>query len=247
MKQKLVVIYYHEVVESGQGFSYQKIEKDKFEQQMKYLQEHHYQTLLFEDLDKPLPEKSIIVSFDDGFKSVYENAVPIMEKYGIKANIYLPTNYIGQDAHFMTWDMARELQQTGNYEFAAHTHNHVDIRTLNEAEMRSEIGLPTEVFQRELQSEPIAFCMPYGTFDKKSIGLLKKNSKYKYILGSFYGTMAEKQLQNKIMPRIGISNEDSMADFERKLLGELNWKGPLQRGRLFIQSVMGERVKQYEY
>ena len=62
MKQKLVVIYYHEVVESGQGFSYQKIEKDKFEQQMKYLQEHHYQTLLFEDLDKPLPEKSIIVS-----------------------------------------------------------------------------------------------------------------------------------------------------------------------------------------
>ena len=38
MKQKLVVIYYHEVVESGRGFSYQKIEKDKFEQQMKYLQ-----------------------------------------------------------------------------------------------------------------------------------------------------------------------------------------------------------------
>lgn len=247
MKQKLVVIYYHEVVESGRGFSYQKIEKDKFEQQMKYLQEHHYQTLLFEDLGKPLPEKSIIVSFDDGFKSVYENAVPIMEKYGIKANIYLPTNYVGNDDHFMTWDMVRELQQTGNFEFAAHTHNHVDIRTLDEENMRSEVKLSTELFQNELEAEPSAFCMPYGTFDRKSIALLKRNSSYKYILGSFYGKVAESQLQNRIIPRIGISNEDSIGDFERKLLGKFNWKGPLQLVRLFVKSILGDRVKQYEY
>ena len=69
--EKVVVIYYHEVVEKGQGYSYQKIEKDKFEAQMRYLYEQGYKSILFSDLDKALPEKSIIVSFDDGFRTVY--------------------------------------------------------------------------------------------------------------------------------------------------------------------------------
>ena len=90
-RNKLLVIYYHEIVENGQGYSYQKLEKEMFEQQMRYLKEQGYQTLFFRDLDKPLPEKAIIVSFDDGFRSVYENAIPIMKRYGIKANIYLPS------------------------------------------------------------------------------------------------------------------------------------------------------------
>lgn len=247
MKNRLLVIYYHEIVDDGEGFSYQKLEKKRFEQQMKYLKERGYQTLLFRDLEKPLPEKAVIISFDDGFKSVYENAVPIMARYGVKANIYLPTKYIGHNNHFMTWDMVKELHETGDYEFAAHTHSHVDIRTLNDEDMQKEMDLSTELFSRELQYNPIAFCMPYGTFDKKSIALLKDKSQYKYILGSFYGMIKQSQLEKKILPRVGISNEDTIKVFEKKLLGQFNWKGPLQRIRLFLKSIMGERIKQYEF
>lgn len=246
-KKKLLVIYYHEIVENGQGYSYQKLDKEMFEQQMRYLKEQGYQTLFFRDLDKPLPEKAIIVSFDDGFRSVYENAIPIMKRYGIKANIYLPTRYIGQDKHFMTWDMVRELQMSGDCEFAAHTHNHVDIRTLDCNELYRENALSTEAFEKELQVRPEAFCMPYGVYDKKSIKLLKESSSYKYILGSFYGDIPQKYLESKVIPRVGISNDDSLEQFEKKLLGKLNWKGPLQRARLFIKSIMGDRVTQYEY
>ena len=118
MAKKLKVLYYHEVVEQGQGFSYQKIEKEAFEQQMAYLRAEGYETLYFSDLNKPLPAKAVIVSFDDGFRSVYENAAPIMEKYGIKGNVYLPTGYIGNDPHFMDWDMVQKLQE-GSFEMQA--------------------------------------------------------------------------------------------------------------------------------
>ena len=111
--KKLLITYYHEVVKEGEGATYQKIEEEKFEAQMRYLQEQGYTSLFFSELGKPLPEKAVIVSFDDGFRSVYENAAPIMQKYGIKGNIYLPTAYIGNDEKFMDWDMVRALQDKG--------------------------------------------------------------------------------------------------------------------------------------
>ena len=56
--KKLIIIYYHDIVENGKGYSYQKVEKEHFENQMKYLKEHGYQTILFVDMEKFLPEKA---------------------------------------------------------------------------------------------------------------------------------------------------------------------------------------------
>ena len=184
--KKVLIMYYHEVVKRGEGATYQKIEEEKFEAQMRYLQEQGYTSLFFSELDKALPEKSVIVSFDDGFRSVYDNAAPIMQKYGIKGNIYLPTAYIGQDGKFMDWDMVRRLQENG-FEMQAHTHNHVDIRTLSAEDMQREVQNSNEYFIRELGKAPCAICLPFGTYDRRSVKLLKKTGKYRYILASYYG------------------------------------------------------------
>ncbi len=242
-----MIIYYHEVVKKGEGASYQKIEEEKFEAQMRYLQEKGYTSLFFSDLDKPFPEKSVIVSFDDGFRSVYENAAPIMQKYGIKGNVYLPTAYIGGDEKFMTWDMVRSLQANG-FEMQAHTHSHVDLRTLTEESMREEIEKSQEIFSCELEITPNAICLPFGTYDKRALKLLQKTGRYTYILGSFYGSVSERKRQKGgLLPRIGISDTDTIEVFERKLKGKLNWKGILQRLRLFVHSVKGDRIEKYEY
>lgn len=247
MKNRLTIIYFHEVVSIGEGFSYQKIEVDKFEKQMSYIQKKGYKTLFFSELEEPLPEKSMIVSFDDGFRSVYENAYPIMKKYGIKANVYLPTKYIGNDRKFMNWDMVKELQQTGLFEFAGHTHTHVDIRTLTEKKIREEVEKSNIIMLEKLGYTPTAFCMPFGVFDKKSINRVRKFEVYKYILGSFYGMAKQTELKNRVLPRIGISNDDTEAVFQKKLEGKLNWKGKLQRIRLFLQNLMRKRITKYEY
>lgn len=246
-KRKLLIIYYHEVVEQGCGYSYQKIEKDKFEEQMKYLSENGYQTLFFSELSKSLPEKAVIVSFDDGLKSVYDNAFSIMKKYGIKGNVYLPTAYIGNDEHFMDWNMVRDLCDSGVFEMQAHTHNHTDIRTYSVEDMLNEVNTSAEILDKELGFDPSAFCIPFGMYDRKSILKLRKTNKYKYILGSYYGRIPENRLSTNVLPRIGISNDDSIEKFVDKIEGKYDWKGILQRLRLMFFNLRKERVTEYKY
>lgn len=246
--KKVLILYYHEVVQKGEGAAYQKIEEEKFEAQMRYLQEKGYYTAFFSELDKPLPDKTVIVSFDDGFLSVYERAVPIMEKYGVKGNVYLPTAYIGKDEHFMTWEMIKDLTQRGNFEMQAHTHNHVDIRTLDEKKMQEEVQTSNAYFEKELDYIPNAICLPFGTYDKQSLKLLKRSGGYKYILASYYGMVGRRKCKKGgLLPRIGVSDTDGIEVFDKKLKGKLNWKGPLQRLRLWVASIRGQRVDKYDY
>ena len=240
----LTIIYYHEVVPAGEGYSYQKIEVDKFEAQMKYLHDAGYYTARFSELKEKLPEKSVIVSFDDGFRSVFHYAAPIMKKYGIIGNVYLPTAYIGQEKEFMDWNMIGQL--TEYFEFQAHTHNHADIRTLTAEQMREEIRLSDEQFEKNLGYKPVAFCMPFGTYDHCSVKLLKSMDRYTYLLGSYYGTV-KNIIPKQMFPRIGISNDDTIEIFEKKLKGNFNWKGPMQRIRLGLYNLKKERITEYKY
>lgn len=244
---KLVVIYYHDIVEAGQGYSYQRVEVDKFEMQMRYLNEHGYATLLFEDLEKELPEKAVLVTFDDGFASVYRNAVPIMRKYGIKGNVFVPTKYVEEkEEHFMSWENLRELCNNKEFSVAGHTHKHVDIRSLDEETMKEEIELSNSLIFQNLGIETKGFCMPYGKYDFRSIRRLRKHSQYQFIYASFYGQANGNRLLKSLIPRIGISNEDSLEVFRQKLEGKSNWKGIVQRARLMLANLKGERITRYD-
>lgn len=245
--RKLTVIYYHDIVENGKGYSYQRVEEQAFEMQMKYLSEHGYTSLLFEELDGPLPEKAVLVTFDDGFRTVFDRAAPIMRKYGIKGNVFVPTKYVEEEnPHFMTWHMMKELCDAGDFSVAAHTHSHVDIRALDDAKMRSELQLSNDLIRDRLGITTKSFCMPYGKYDFQSVRRLKKNSDYELLFGSFYGQAICGKSEKKILPRIGISNDDSMGVFEKKLSGKLNWKGLVQRCRLFAANMKRERITQYD-
>lgn len=245
--KKLIIIYYHDIVEKGCGYSYQRVEKEHFEIQMKYLKENGYQSILFEDMEKTLPNKAVLVTFDDGFHSVYENAVPIMKKYGIKGNFFLPTKYIeDNNPHFMSWEILKKLCATGDFSVAAHTHDHVDIRTLDIESMNKQILQSESLLHKNLNVYVNAFCMPYGKYDKESIENLKNTKKYKFIFASFYGHANENKLMHNLLPRIGISNDDTLDVFEKKLLGKFNWKGPIQKLRLEIENLKGEKIRQYD-
>ncbi len=245
--KKLAVIYYHDIVGPGMGYSYQKTEESRFEEQMRFLSENGWHTLLMEDLDIPLPDKAVLITFDDGFASVYERAVPIMRKYGIKGNILLPTKYIeDSDPRFMSWEQLRELYDKKELSIAAHTHSHVDIRTLDEQQMKEEINKSACLIEKHLSVCTKSFCMPYGKYNNTSLKLLKTTGEYKYIFASFYGLAPESRLRTNLIPRIGINNDDTIKAFEDKLVGKYNWKGPLQRLRLTIDNLKGERVTRYD-
>lgn len=242
--EKLTVIYYHDIVKEGEGRSYQKLESSKFEEQMAYLRNNGYTSLFLNELSREIPHRAVLVTFDDGFKSVYHTAAPILKKYGIKGNVFLATKYIDKDSHFMTWIEIEELYQHECFDFGAHTHEHIDIRAQDNMTMKEQVNKSNQLILKNLGYVPDSFCMPYGKFDAKSIKCLKSCSDYKYIFASYFGQTKLKT--DTIIPRIGISNDDSIEVFRNKLLGKKNWKGALQLVRLCASNIKKEYIDQYE-
>jgi peptidoglycan/xylan/chitin deacetylase (PgdA/CDA1 family) len=147
----------------------------------------------------------------------------------------------------MDWDMVRALQKNG-FEMQAHTHTHADIRTLSLEDMQREVQASGEHFADELGVKPCAICLPFGTYDRRSVRRLKRAGGYKYILASYYGRAGKRKCKKGgLLPRIGISDTDGIEVFEKKLKGKLSWKGPLQRARLFLHNLKGDRIEKYEY
>lgn len=103
-----------------------------FEKQMRYLHENGYHTITLDDLDawqngrRSLPPKPIAITFDDGDRSVYDYAWPILEKYGFKASYFVITKQVGREwegLNFLSWDELRELYESGIFTIESHTHD----------------------------------------------------------------------------------------------------------------------------
>ncbi|MFQ5342508.1 MAG: polysaccharide deacetylase family protein, partial [Anaerolineae bacterium] len=105
-----------------------------FEAHLQYLKDNGYHSISLHQLllnltrGEPLPERPIILTFDDGYRDNYENAFPLLQKYGFTATFFLITNFIdeGRPA-YVTWEQVKQLAQAGN-EIGAHTRDHPDLR-----------------------------------------------------------------------------------------------------------------------
>jgi peptidoglycan/xylan/chitin deacetylase (PgdA/CDA1 family) len=110
-----------------------------FDQQLAYLKKHEYVSVDLDDLVawrfglKRLPEKSVVITFDDGDRSVLDVAYPILKKYGFKATLFVVTGQIGKDwddVETLTWEELRSLQDSGVFKIESHTAQlHYKVKT----------------------------------------------------------------------------------------------------------------------
>ena len=84
-------------------------------------------------------QKVVILTFDDGYKSQYSNAKPILDKYGFKATFSIVCNYVGNGDNRMTWEEIKSLQQEG-HNIASHTMNHDDLSKLPPQTVEYEVA-----------------------------------------------------------------------------------------------------------
>lgn len=141
----------------------------EFDEQMAYLAEKGYHTISPDDLiaylkeGKQLPTNPILITFDDGYVDNYQNAYPILKKYGFTATIFLVTGKISQDPGFLTWEQVREMKAQG-FSFGSHTVNHapLNLNKLTPEEIRQELLESREQMKKELGEFPTAFAYPTG-------------------------------------------------------------------------------------
>jgi len=172
-----------------------------------------------------MPSKPVVLTFDDGFQDFEDNALPLLEKYGMNGTVFLVSDYLGKynewdirigDVAYplMSLDTIRKLHEKG-VEFGSHTKSHPRLITLDPHSQEEEILGSKSALEAQLGFEIKTFCYPYGSYDQTSIELVKR-------AGYSFATTCEKGLNNGSedpakLKRIAIRNDTPLPIFIYKL------------------------------
>jgi peptidoglycan/xylan/chitin deacetylase (PgdA/CDA1 family) len=191
MKLKVPILFYHKIGtpadDSCNPHLYVPLEN--FAAQMRSLSQHGYNTLTLSELNQALdnrvklPRRSVIITFDDGHRDNYENAFPVLERYNLKATVFVVADFIGRKAGWqrreniteplLSWDQIYQMQKKG-ITFASHTCTHPMLNKIPPDKARYEIMVSREKLEQGLGVPVESFCYPYGEFNQKVTALVKE-------------------------------------------------------------------------
>lgn len=186
---------YHHFVAPGEDCNDVTTTIDRFREDLKWLVDNGYTFVLPRDLVSgvPLPEKAVMVTMDDGYTSNYDLAFPVMKEFNAKAVIALITHIVDQGGWAMSWEMCREMAQSGLVEFGSHTHNfHKYDETYGaygiqrrpkesqaeyEARVFADLQTSIDLIEANVGQEVLYFAYPHGKTDRWSDQFLREHFK----------------------------------------------------------------------
>lgn len=212
------ILLYHHV--EGQEFNNRyTVSIPDFRVQMEALSEMGYTTIslsLFLDalLDgADLPEKPILISFDDGHRSVYENAFPIMKEFNFTGVFYIVANRLGGVENFVDVKELNEMMDAG-WDVGSHGFSHIDLTQAHDS-VAKEIGESKSRLSNALSTQILTFAYPFGTIDPF---LAQKVNDYGYRAGMGLGTNIVHTWRNLFyLERIEIYGYYSLEEFKARI------------------------------
>lgn len=240
---KVAVLCYHNLATKEEKEKYPEekdwiIEVANFEEQLQYLQKHHYKTLTLEEFKDwkegkiEVPQKSVLITFDDGFLSNYHYAFPLLKKYNMNATIFLIGQYMKQEEEskqvkkwksnvkeYMNMEtIAKAKQEYPNIDFASHSywlHYQKSISEKSQEQLTNDV----KSFNQEI-TQTKAYAYPFGANNDKMIQALKDAD---YDLAFIYGPTkkeyrkASRKDDNYKIPRLNVSHGMEVSKFALRL------------------------------
>ncbi|MEI6688904.1 MAG: polysaccharide deacetylase family protein [Thermoleophilia bacterium] len=158
------------------------VDPGEFQLQMAWLHDHGYHTIsqlqLFEALmnGKALPEKPIMLTFDDGYRGVATVAAPMMSQFGFFGTAYIITDRIATKKStaptWLTWSQLRVLEQRG-WDIGSHTVSHTEIPHMTPEAAMKTLRQSRFTLERHLGHPVQWFCYPAGSVDQKAVEEVK--------------------------------------------------------------------------
>jgi peptidoglycan/xylan/chitin deacetylase (PgdA/CDA1 family) len=150
-----------------------------FAQQMRWIVAHGYhpisqrQAFAALEWNAPLPPRPVMVTFDDGYRDVLWNAMPVLSRLHIPATAYVITSRIsGSDISFLTWDELRQLEHHG-IAIGSHTVDHAEIPSLSDARALYELSASRRALERGLHHPVPWFSYPAGKITPHAADLVR--------------------------------------------------------------------------
>jgi len=223
------ILTYH-LVDPNFYWGITRITPRQFEYKMSYLSETGYDCVTVQEaLTSHSPKtKQVCITFDDSYESVYKYAFPILERFNIRATVFVITGYIGKSNAWdviignnhrkhMNWEQLRTLSKS-NWEIASHTTSHIALTTLSKTSVDCEVNQSKHTLERRLNTSISTFSYPFGHFNQRIMCAVKK-ANYKFACGM---VVSESMKNASFFPynleRRPIYFIDTLKTFKQKLL-----------------------------
>jgi peptidoglycan/xylan/chitin deacetylase (PgdA/CDA1 family) len=213
------------------------VTRHAFEGQMRWLAEHGLAVSLDDVLafmrgERVFRDGSVLVTIDDGYRSVYTEALPIMREYRIPAVAYVTTSLVGHGGvegnhpePFMTWDQIGRLIE-GGVTIGSHAHTHRSLGQMRLDEAREEAQRSRESIERNLGRETRSFAYPFGMLPDHSRDTARvlAEAGYTTVFTSLHGPIV-KGVDPTRLPRVKVEGGEDLWQFRLLCQGAMDvWR-----------------------
>ena len=209
--RQVPVLMYHAVGDDCWGEAHLFVKPAELERQLQYLQDNGYETIFLEDLAHVEQyKKPVILTFDDGYDDNYTQLFPLLQKYGMKATIFMIAGDIGKP-HKLTRPQLRELAQSDLVSIQSHGWSHRNMADMGWAELISELLRSKLALAFACGRVPTAVSYPNGRCTERT--RTAAGWFYAYGVRTFDGTYLT-GTDPLLIPRIAVTRDMTLEQFE---------------------------------
>jgi len=168
---------YHRVarVTAGDRLWYYSVSPEQFSRQMECLAASGYRAVVLSDLahDLPSDDLCVVLTFDDGYRDVYDIAFPILQQHGFRATVFLVSDWLhgehSSEGPYAPLLSAAQIQEMAQYgvEYGSHGCTHCALAGLSPEKLEAEIAGSRDELQQTLGLPVTTFAYPYGIYDER--------------------------------------------------------------------------------
>ena len=174
--ESVPVLMYHSITyEKGNDVC---LPPEKLEEQFKYLKDNGYYTITLNELyeyltnNTPIPQKSVVLTFDDGYENNYTAMFPILKKYNFKATIFVITSNIDKDPRSLTSSQLLEMEKYG-VDIESHTVNHDNLKEITKDKQLETLVQSKQYLEKLLNKKVNYMAYPYGAHNNDAVEAVK--------------------------------------------------------------------------
>ena len=236
--RKVPVLMYHEIADVTATPSGLAVAPGVFADQLAYLHDAGFTAVTAGALANivaggggALPERPVVLTFDDGYGDFYSKALPLLKQYGHTATVFQTSGWVG--THFgprsmLNWTELAEIAEAG-IEIGAHSHEHPELDRLSSAKLRDELDGPKRMLEDKLGLAVPGLAYPFGLWNGKARRAAREAG-YTYAL-AIGNAIAKSGSDPFILPRLTVDHTTTMEQFSDIVNGHDSLTRRLDRAR----------------